>query len=63
MKTKQQTEPKYPVGIAARHRYEKKRCRIVTRKWSNKSGWWYELRDDEMFVRSVPERDVQGMED
>ena len=61
MKTK--TEPLYPVGIAAIHKYEQKRGRLVTCKWSKESGWWYEIRYPDGFQRSVPEADIVPTED
>ena len=58
--TKVRPEPRYPVGMAAF--YAGRRVRIIGRKWSAPS-WWYELRDDQMHVASIPEIEVRGTED
>lgn len=61
MKTAQATEPKYPVGIAVLIGGE--RARLISRKWSHATGWWYEARDNHNNVRQLREEDVVGTED
>lgn len=62
MKT-ETTEPRYPVGISGAYRFEMKRGRVISRKYSQRSGWWYEIRFPDNTTRGVPEDLLVPMED
>ena len=56
-------EPRYPIGISGAYRFEMKRGRVISCKFSEASGWWYEIRFPDNTTRSVPEAEFAPMED